>query len=92
MEQLRIVMLGTMAHLPFGGHVWVHLNWLRGFNGLGHEVWYVEDDSTWRFDPDKILSLMILFMQRATSRVGWRVPDCPRAGRSDLPPARPAGA
>ena len=53
MEQLRIVMLGTMAHMPFGGHVWVHLNWLRGFHSLGHEVWYVEDDSTWPFDPEK---------------------------------------
>jgi hypothetical protein len=53
MERLRIVMLGTMGHVPFGGHVWVHLNWLRGFNALGHEVWYVEDDSTWPFDPDQ---------------------------------------
>jgi hypothetical protein len=46
-------MLGTMAHIPFGGHVWVHLNWLRGFHCLGHEVWYVEDDSTWPFDPEQ---------------------------------------
>jgi hypothetical protein len=53
MEQLRVVMLGTMAHVPFGGHVWVHLNWLRGFHSLGHEVWYVEDNSTWPFDPEK---------------------------------------
>ena len=53
MKQLRIVMLGTMAHIPFGGHVWVHLNWLRGFHALGHEVWYVEDNSTWPFDPEK---------------------------------------
>jgi hypothetical protein len=53
MERLRIVMLGTMGHLPFGGHVWVHLNWLRGFHSLGHEIWYVEDDPTWPFDPDK---------------------------------------
>ena len=70
MEQLRIVMLGTMGHLPFGGHVWVHLNWLRGFHSLGHEIWYVEDDTTWPFDPDKILSWMIAFTQCAISRAG----------------------
>ena len=42
--------------------------------------------------PSKILSWTIVFMQCAISRVGWRAPDCPRAGRSGLPPARPAGA
>jgi hypothetical protein len=46
-------MLGTMGLLPFGGHVWVHLNWLRGFHGLGHEVWYVEDHGSWPYNPDQ---------------------------------------
>jgi hypothetical protein len=27
------------------------LNWLRGFRKLGHDVWYVEDDSAWPYDP-----------------------------------------
>jgi hypothetical protein len=51
--RLRIVMLGTMGRVPFGGHVWVHLNWLRGLHLLGHEVWYVEDDASWPFDPQQ---------------------------------------
>jgi hypothetical protein len=50
---LRIVMLGTMGRVPFGGHVWVHLNWLRGLRLLGHDVWYVEDGPSWPFDPDQ---------------------------------------
>ena len=53
MPALRIVMLGSMGHVPFGGHVWKHLNWLRGFDLLGHDVWYVEDDDSWPFDPQK---------------------------------------
>jgi hypothetical protein len=53
MDKLRIVMLGTMGRAPFGGHVWVHLNWLRGFQRLGHDIWYVEDDSTWPYDPER---------------------------------------
>jgi len=40
-----------MGRFPFGGHAWVYLNWLRGLSGLGHEVWYVEDDSVWPYDP-----------------------------------------
>ena len=52
-DKLRIVMLGTMGHVPFGGHVWVHLNWLRGLNALGHEVWYVEDHNSWPYDPEQ---------------------------------------
>jgi len=53
MRRLKIVMLGTMGLLPFGGHVWVHLNWLRGFHGLGHEIWYVEDHGSWPFNPEQ---------------------------------------
>jgi len=53
MQKLRVVMLGTMGRVPFGGHVWVHLNWLRGFQRLGHDIWYVEDDSSWPYNPDR---------------------------------------
>jgi hypothetical protein len=27
------------------------LNWLRGLQRLGHDVWYVEDDTVWPYDP-----------------------------------------
>lgn len=40
-----------MGRCPFGGQTWLYLNWLRGLASLGHEVWYVEDDSVWPYDP-----------------------------------------
>lgn len=47
----RIVVLGMFGRLPFGGQTWLYLNWLRGLQGLGHDVWYVEDDTVWPYDP-----------------------------------------
>ncbi len=46
-----IVVLGMMGRCPFGGQTWLYLNWLRGLARLGHDVWYVEDDATWPYDP-----------------------------------------
>src|SRR5262245_22307372 len=40
-----------MGRCPFGGQTWLYLNWLRGFARLGHDVYYVEDDATWPYDP-----------------------------------------
>ena len=48
---MRIVVLGMIGRFPFAGHAWVYLNWLRGFQRRGYEVWYVEDDSVWPYDP-----------------------------------------
>jgi hypothetical protein len=48
---LRLVVLGMMGRCPFGGQTWLYLNWLRGLQRLGHDVWYVEDDSVWPYDP-----------------------------------------
>jgi hypothetical protein len=48
---LRVVVLGMMGRLPFGGQTWLYLSWLRGLAELGHDVWYVEDDSVWPYDP-----------------------------------------
>ncbi len=50
-EKLRLVVLGMMGRCPFGGQTWDYLNWIRGFARLGHEVWYVEDDTVWPYDP-----------------------------------------
>jgi hypothetical protein len=52
-DKLRLVILSMMGRCPFGGQTWLSLNWLRGLAGLGHEVWYVEDDSVWPYDPEK---------------------------------------
>ena len=40
-----------MGRCPFGGQTWLYLNWLRGLAKLGHDVWYVEDDTVWPYDP-----------------------------------------
>src|SRR6185503_19807947 len=48
---MRFVVFGMMGRCPFGGQTWLSLNWLRAFQKLGHEVWYVEDDRIWPYDP-----------------------------------------
>ena len=50
-DRARVVVLGMMANVPAAGHTWLHLNWLRGIQMLGHEVWYVEDELSWPYDP-----------------------------------------
>ena len=52
MTPLRLVVLGMMGRVPFGGQTWLYLNWLRGLSALGHDVYYVEDDTVWPYDPD----------------------------------------
>src|SRR5688572_20017824 len=51
MKTKRLVVLGMMGQAPFGGQAWMHMNWLRGFARLGHEVWYIEDSTAWPYDP-----------------------------------------
>jgi hypothetical protein len=53
MKPKRLVVLGMMGRCPFGGQTWLYLNWLRGLARLGHEVWYVEDDAVWPYDPEQ---------------------------------------
>jgi hypothetical protein len=50
-NKLRVVVLGMLGRCPFGGQTWLYLNWLRGLQGLGHDVWYIEDDLVWPYDP-----------------------------------------
>jgi hypothetical protein len=52
-ERLRVVVLGMMGRCPYGGQTWGYLNWMLGLHKLGHEVWYIEDDSVWPYDPVK---------------------------------------
>jgi hypothetical protein len=51
--KLRLIILGIMGRCPFGGQTWLYLNWLRAFQGLGHDVWYVEDDTVWPYHPER---------------------------------------
>ena len=53
MKKLRLVVLGMMGRCPYGGQTWLYLNWLRGLAANGHEVWYVEDDTVWPYDPQQ---------------------------------------
>ncbi len=46
-----LVILGMMGRCPFGGVTWDYINWMCGFHKLGVEVYYVEDDDTWPYDP-----------------------------------------
>ena len=50
-KRLRLVILGMMGRCPFGGQTWLYLNWLRAFSRLGHDVYYVEDDTVWPYHP-----------------------------------------
>jgi hypothetical protein len=49
--QLRLVVLGMMGRVPFAGQTWLYLNWLLGLRSLGHDVYYIEDDTVWPYDP-----------------------------------------
>jgi hypothetical protein len=48
---LRIVVLGTVARVPFAGVAWQALQYLEGLRALGHDVHYVEDTGDWPYDP-----------------------------------------
>jgi hypothetical protein len=50
-SRAKLVILGMMGRCPFGGQTWLYLNWILGLHKLGHEVWYVEDDTVWPYDP-----------------------------------------
>ena len=48
---MRVVVLGMMGSYPFGGQSWLYVNWLLALRRLGHDVWYVEDNGVWQYDP-----------------------------------------
>jgi hypothetical protein len=89
MARLRLVVLGMMGRCPFAGQSWLYLNWLRAFHRLGHEVWYVEDDIVWPYDPqlDTITddcSYAVAHVARCLKEIGlgdrWAFRFAPRAG------------
>src|SRR5215216_6933311 len=75
MKNVRIVILGMMGRCPFGGQTWLFLNWLLGFHRLGHDVWYVEDDTVWPYNPEQNTvtddcSYAVRHIARCTERIG----------------------
>jgi hypothetical protein len=73
--RLRLVVLGMMGRSPFGGQTWLYLNWLSGLRRLGHEVWYVEDDTVWPYHPERNevsddCSYAVRHIDRCLERIG----------------------
>lgn len=48
---MRIVVTGLLGQYAFGGVTWDYIQYLLGFRGLGHDVWYLEDSGAWPYDP-----------------------------------------
>jgi hypothetical protein len=76
-DRLRIVVLGMMGRCPFGGQTWLTLNWLRAFQRLDHDVWYVEDDTAWPYDPLRRTltddcSYAVSHVKTCTERIGLK--------------------
>jgi hypothetical protein len=74
-SKLRIVVLGMMGRCPYGGQTWLYLNWLRAFSTLGHDVYYVEDDTVWPYDPtrDSVTddcAYAVQHIRNSTARIG----------------------
>lgn len=51
MDSLRIAVTGLAATYPLGGVFWDYLQYVLGFQRLGHDVLYVEDTGNWCYDP-----------------------------------------
>lgn len=50
---MRIVVTGLIGQYAFGGVTWDYIQYLLGFQALGHDVWYLEDTAMWAYDPVK---------------------------------------
>src|SRR5579884_1402755 len=51
MKRLRIIVLGTLAAIPYAGMAWMHMQITIGLRRLGHDVYYFETTSAWPYDP-----------------------------------------
>jgi hypothetical protein len=50
---MRIITTGLIGQYAFGGVAWDYIQYVLGFNALGHDVWYLEDTGSWTYDPVK---------------------------------------
>jgi len=50
---MRIVVTGLIGQYPFGGVIWDYIQYVLGFQALGHDVYYLEDTGVWPYDPVK---------------------------------------
>jgi hypothetical protein len=50
-DRLRIIVTGLVAQYPLGGVAWDYMQWVIGLARLGHDVYYVEDNNQWPYNP-----------------------------------------
>jgi hypothetical protein len=50
---MRIVVTGLIGQYSFGGVIWDYIQYVTGFQKLGHDVYYLEDTGVWPYDPIK---------------------------------------
>lgn len=50
-SRLRIIVSGLIAQYPIGGMSWHYLQYVLGFDGLRHDVFYFEDTNQWPYNP-----------------------------------------
>src|SRR4029077_21011259 len=51
MRPRRIVVVGTVASLPYAGMAWMHMQIVAGLRRLGHDAYYFEFSLSWPYDP-----------------------------------------
>lgn len=47
----RVVVVGTLASIPYPGTAWMHMQITAGFRRLGHDAHCCETTSSWPYDP-----------------------------------------
>jgi hypothetical protein len=50
-SKLRIIVTGLVGLYPVGGVAWDYLQYVMGFFGMGHDVYYHEDTWSWPYHP-----------------------------------------
>jgi hypothetical protein len=48
---MRLVVLGTLASLPYAGMALQNIQYVVGLRRLGHDAYYFETTSSWPYDP-----------------------------------------
>jgi len=77
-DERRLLVLGLMGQYPMAGVGWQALQYLKGLERLGFEVWYVEDSGAPPYDPAKLTvtddpAPNVAFVRAGMERIG--LPD-----------------
>ena len=51
MRQKKIILLGFIGKIPIAGVIWQHIHYIVGLQRLGHEPYYVEERSSYPYNP-----------------------------------------